>query len=163
MREPAGPDLWPCGLVAIYREGYADFVRLAYLLCGSRELAEEAVQDAFVAVRGRWDDITTSEGGYVRTAVVHQVYQRQRRTQTARKHEFHQHRQEASATPSTTRAEIADVLDRLSWPQRVAVVARYWLDFRDEEIAELLGCRPATVRSHLLRGLSVLRKELDPK
>jgi DNA-directed RNA polymerase specialized sigma24 family protein len=44
-------------------------VRLAYLVTGSVDLAEDAVHDAFVACGQRWSTLTTSDG-YVRRAVV---------------------------------------------------------------------------------------------
>ena len=37
---------------------------------------------------------------------------------------------------------------------------RYWADLPDEEIAEIVGVRPATVRSTTARALARLRKEL---
>ncbi|MCU1392646.1 MAG: hypothetical protein JWM34_1074 [Ilumatobacteraceae bacterium] len=56
--------------------------------------------------------------------------------------------------------EISDVLARLGDRQRIALVMRYYLDSSDEEIAETLSARPATVRSLLRRGLGQMRKEL---
>jgi DNA-directed RNA polymerase specialized sigma24 family protein len=46
----------------------------------------------------------------------------------------------------------------LSSRQRSAVVLRYFSDSSDNEIAMVLGCRPATVRSLIRRGLSHLRE-----
>jgi DNA-directed RNA polymerase specialized sigma24 family protein len=37
-------------------------------------------------------------------------------------------------------------------------VLRFYEDRPDAEIAALLGCRTATVRSHVHRGLAALRK-----
>lgn len=54
---------------ALYRSAYADMVRLAWLLVGSRAVAEEVVQDAFLAVHQRWETID-NPGGYLRRAVV---------------------------------------------------------------------------------------------
>ena len=45
----------------------------------------------------------------------------------------------------------------LSLRQRTAVVLRYFCDMDDTDIAEVLGCRPATVRSLVQRGLIQLR------
>jgi DNA-directed RNA polymerase specialized sigma24 family protein len=41
--------------------------------------------------------------------------------------------------------------------QRAVIVLRYFEDRDDEDIAHLLGCAPATVRSHAARGLHRLR------
>jgi len=40
------------------------------------------------------------------------------------------------------------------------VVLRYFVDVPDAEIAELLGVRPATVRSLARRALAALKEEL---
>ena len=51
----------------------------------------------------------------------------------------------------------------LSLPQRqrAAIVLRYYEDLHESEIADLLRCRPATVRSLVARGLEALRT--DPR
>jgi len=48
--------------------------------------------------------------------------------------------------------ELWDVLATLPHRQRAAVVLRFYEDLPDEEIAHLLGCRPATVRTSVHRG-----------
>ena len=57
--------------------------------------------------------------------------------------------------------ELRDALGRLGERQRAVVVLRYFADLPDVEIAEVLGCRPSTVRSLVRRALRVLRKELE--
>jgi RNA polymerase sigma factor (sigma-70 family) len=52
-------------------------------------------------------------------------------------------------------------LAALPYRQRAALVLRYYEDRPEAEIAELLGCRPATVRSLVHRGLSTLRTALE--
>ncbi len=44
--------------------------------------------------------------------------------------------------------------------QRTVLVLRHYEGCSDAEIADLLGCPPATVRSHALRGLRALRTAL---
>jgi len=43
------------------------------------------------------------------------------------------------------------------------LVLRYYEDLPDTRIAELMGCRPGTVRSQAARGLAALRPLLDPE
>ncbi len=50
-------------------------------------------------------------------------------------------------------AEIA----RLPRRQRAAIVLRYYEWLSDDEIAQVLDCRPGTVRSSVPRGLAALR------
>jgi len=40
-------------------------------------------------------------------------------------------------------------------------VLRYWADWDEAAIAEALGCRRSTVRSHAKRGLDALRRAID--
>lgn len=53
----------------VYRREGVAMVRLALLLIGSHELAEEIVQDALAQLYERWDHIDRS-GAYLRTCVV---------------------------------------------------------------------------------------------
>ncbi|MEE9416599.1 MAG: sigma factor-like helix-turn-helix DNA-binding protein [Acidimicrobiales bacterium] len=57
--------------------------------------------------------------------------------------------------------ELWDVLNKLDEDKRVAVVLRYFGQYRSSEIALVMDIPAATVRSHVRRGLAVLRKELE--
>ena len=57
-------------------------------------------------------------------------------------------------------SELLDAVAHLPYKQRAVLVLRYWADLREEEIAEIVGVRPATVRSITSRALARLRKEL---
>jgi RNA polymerase sigma factor (sigma-70 family) len=57
--------------------------------------------------------------------------------------------------------ELWDALATLSPRQRAAIVLRFYEDLPDDEIAQVLGCRPATVRTTVHRGLAALRKEIE--
>lgn len=45
--------------------------------------------------------------------------------------------------------------------QRAVLALRYYEDRSDAEIAELLGCAPATVRAYASRALAALRIQLS--
>ncbi|GAA1933755.1 sigma-70 family RNA polymerase sigma factor [Nocardioides marmoribigeumensis] len=64
------------------------------------------------------------------------------------------------AHASGERDAIWRALAALSDRQRAAVVLRYYEDLPDERIGEVLGCRPATVRSLVARAMPVLREAL---
>jgi DNA-directed RNA polymerase specialized sigma24 family protein len=57
--------------------------------------------------------------------------------------------------------ELRDLLLALPERQRVAIVLRHVADLHDDEIASILGCRRATVRSLVARGLAALRLEVS--
>lgn len=131
-------------------------VRLAYLVVGSEAVAEELVQDAFVAVHRHWGTIA-NPGGYLRTSVVNACRSHQRRTGLERR------RQPRPAPPAELGAdELWDALAQLPRNQRAALVLRYYEDAPEADIAAALGVRPTTVRSLVHRGLAQLRKEIEP-
>jgi RNA polymerase sigma factor (sigma-70 family) len=148
---------------AVYEAEYADLVRLARSLVDRREQAEEIVQEAFVRALGRWSRLD-NPGGYLRTAVVNGCRNELRRRAVRRR------RDRVAATTPTT-ADVtgahgeADALLRalagLAPRRRIALVLRFYLDRPEAEIAELLGVRPATVRSLTSRGLADLRKVVE--
>ena len=47
--------------------------------------------------------------------------------------------------------------------QRAAVALRFYEDLSDDQIADILGCRPVTVRSHISRALATLRNALPAR
>ena len=147
---------WDAGLVALYEARYRDLVRLAYLLTGSVEVAEELVQDAFVAARASWDNVREPYP-YLRSAVVNRTRTWGRRLQLERRHA----RRTDEAVVDLDADELWDALAVLNERQRAAVVLRFYEDLPDGDIAALLGCRPATVRTAIHRGLATLRKEID--
>ena len=51
-------------------------------------------------------------------------------------------------------------LGRLSGRQRAAIVLRFYEDLSEARIAEILRCRPGTVKSLLSRGLETLRHDI---
>jgi RNA polymerase sigma-70 factor (sigma-E family) len=146
---------WDQGLVALYAERYDDLVRLAYLLTGRRAEAEEIVQDAFVASQRSWSGVA-DPFPYVRRAVVNRCYSWGRRQVLERE------RRPRPPDPAQLVAdELWDALATLPHRQRTAVVLRYYADLPDAAIAEALGCRPATVRTTLHRGLANLRRVVE--
>jgi RNA polymerase sigma-70 factor (sigma-E family) len=145
-------DREPRSFDALYAEAYLPMVRLAHLLVGSNARAEELVQDAFVRVFARWDGIEHPKA-YLRQAVVNAC--RSHRRRHLRESNWRPERTSAAANPEVD--ELRGLLAKLTPRQRAAVVLRYYEDLAEAEIAELLGCRPGTVKSLLARGLARLR------
>ena len=142
-------------LEALYRERYAAMVRVAYLLTGRPEVAEELVQDAFVNVSRNWHR-ATNPPAYLRTAVVNAC------RSWGRRHVLELHRRPAPPEPATLQAdELWDALAVLPTRQRAAVVLRFYEDLPDAEIARMLEMREATVRTTIHRALARLREEIE--
>jgi RNA polymerase sigma-70 factor (sigma-E family) len=152
----ATADDWPPELAALYRERRPALVRVAYLLTSDAGAAEEIVQEAVIAVRRRWTDVE-EPGAYLRTAVVNGSRSWLRRQRTRRRH-----RPEPAPVTELGADELWDALAVLRARERAAIVLRFYEDLAEDEIAAVLDCRPATVRSLVHRGLARLRKEIEP-
>ena len=132
-------------------------LRLAVLLVDSPATAEEIVQDAFAGVAERWHELDRP-GAYLRTSVVNGCRMALRHRDAQRRLDRPQPMVPVDA--ATELVELRRALASLAARQRIVLVLRYFDDLPDAEIAELVGCRPATVRSLAARGLRNLRREL---
>ncbi len=139
----------------------------AWLITRNGEDARDAVQDALTGLFRRWTDLP---GGDELDAYVHRtLVNASLRVIRRRGHWLY------LADPASLRAapHVPDASDRvgdadLVWRlcgelrpnQRAAVVLRFYQDLTFAQIAEALGCREATARSHVNRALRQLRARL---
>ena len=143
---------------AFYRNAYPGAVRLAWLLTHDHAAAEDVVQDAFARVCARLGTVS-HRAPYLRTAIVNGCRDRARSTRRADAG-WRRLRVVTDVSSTDKPSELLDAVAQLPYKQRVVLVLRYWADLREEEIAEVVGVRPATVRSITSRALERLRKEL---
>jgi RNA polymerase sigma-70 factor (sigma-E family) len=143
-------------------------VRLAYLLTGDMALAEDLVQDAFVRLAGRLAHLRDPGAfdAYLRRTVVNLSRSHFRRRRLERAH-LRRAGGELAAQGFATRDashedrdEVWTALRTLPERQRAAIVLRFYEDLSERTTAELLGCRPGTVKSLVSRGLETLRNEI---
>src|SRR5262245_43312605 len=66
----------------LYRDSHARMIRIAVMLTGSTEAAEDVVQDAFVGLYARFHRLT-DPGPYLYRSVVNGCWSRRRRRQVA--------------------------------------------------------------------------------
>jgi RNA polymerase sigma factor (sigma-70 family) len=144
---------------AFYAAHRLDAARWAVALVGRRDVGEELAQDALLRTSARLGTID-NPAAYLRRAVVNACRSWQRSASRERQRVERAHA-ERPPSVSDDSHELLDSLARLGYRQRAAVVLRYWADWPDDQIAAALGCRPATVRVLLHRGLAALRKELE--
>lgn len=154
----AGSVEW-AGTAAVYDAVYRDLLRVAFAITGSGAVAEDVVQDVFARV-GRRMATLEDPVPYLRVAVVNECRSWHRRTSRAAAYAARQSTTPGSSMIDPGLTDLRDALGALPIKQRSAIVLRYLCDLPDEEIASTLGCRRATVRSHVQRGLSQLREVL---
>lgn len=151
----------PQGVADVYREHRLALLRLAFLLTGSREHAEDVVQAVFTGAVPRWDRIDNPLA-YLRGAVVRRAHDLHRRRLRDRLFLLRGGMRGGAERPT----EIPEVdeawahIGRLPPRQRAVVVLHYYEDLALVEIARLLDHPAATVRSDLRRALDRLRKVL---
>jgi RNA polymerase sigma-70 factor (sigma-E family) len=144
------------GFEALYRAEYPGMIRLAYVLTGNADVAEDVVQDAFALLHAKLDSVD-NPGGYLRVTVVNLCRNQERRRRQDRRFGAQIHQPRLSSLDAS---EMADVLLRLPYRQRAVLVLRYWGDWSEAEIASALNCRPGTVKTLASRGLTRLRREV---
>jgi len=152
---------------AFVEREYAGLARYAASLTGNRALAEDVLAEALLKTMIKWRRVqrADSPAAYTRR-IVSRVYLSHFRTGAAQR-EVSVAAPEPTATvddPAETvasRDEVRELLELLSPRQRVAIAMRYLLDASDGEIAEAVGCSPATVRSHLSHARRILQQSTD--
>jgi RNA polymerase sigma-70 factor (sigma-E family) len=155
----------------LYAAHYTGLVRLAALLVRNSGEAEEIVQDAYVAMHGRWRRLREPDKalGYLRRSVVNAARSSQRHHKVADKHLAAQPAASARTEPSAeqgalaaqTRSQVMAALKRLPQRQREVLVLRYYSDLTEHDIAAALDISPGAVKSHASRGINALRTHLE--
>lgn len=136
------------------------FLRVAFLVCGDRSLAEDLLQEAFVKLALRWDKIRTENpDGFVRTILYRDAVStwRHRRREVLVDLVPERRRRGEDPDTSTMRVDLLGALDTLTPKQRAVVVLRYFEDRSVAESAEALGVSEGTIKSQTYAALERLR------
>lgn len=142
---------------------YADLLRVAYLLTGSRTDAEDLVQAALVRVLRRWSRVDDPMA-YVRRAMVNQhinVWRRVRRREVVTAQVPDVVFGDPAETVSQRTALLA-ALRTLPARTRAIVALRYLADMSEADVAVAVGTSVGNVKSQASRGLAKLRTVLTP-
>jgi RNA polymerase sigma-70 factor, ECF subfamily len=136
---------------------------LALRMTADRGLAEEIAQDVFLELDRHMNRIESPLHAlaWLRRVTMNRSADALRRRRVrgvdlwVEIDENHGAQAEERSSPLATRLE--QLLTTLPEPQRAALVLRYQEDLTPEEIAATLDAPLATVKSHLQRGLKLLR------
>jgi RNA polymerase sigma-70 factor (sigma-E family) len=139
-------------------------VRVASLITGDVDLAQDIAQDAFLRSVGRFRHLRQPEAfeAYLRRAVVNACTTLFRR----RKVEAAYLRGQARGAPRVDepdqgrRDELRAALSALPARQRAAVVLRYYADLSEQQAGDALGCSTVAVRSIVARAMETLRERI---
>ena len=140
--------------------------RFAYLITGSREEAEDALQSALTSACARWTRIsrTRDPESYVRRMIVnaHVSLWRSFRRRESPVADVHDDAQERDLATAITESDgVWRLCATLPRRQRAAVVLRFYEELGYGEIAAILGVSEPTVRAHIHRALKALRLSIE--
>ena len=160
----------------IYERHCGAAFSLAYRMCGSRALAEDVAQEAFLSIwraGGRYDRARGSVRTWV-LGIVHNraidalrrtvVHERRRASDEGIEERFEaRERTEVEAARREEAETIRGMLDALPADQSRVIELAYFGGFTHSEIAEMLGAPIGTVKGRMRLGLEKLRGQLAPQ
>jgi RNA polymerase sigma-70 factor (sigma-E family) len=145
---------------------YDALLRCAYLLTGNRESARDLVQSALTKAYAKRFGVRAPEAmeQYVRRCIVTSHISawrrhRGREIDYATPPEYgHEHSDHAGGVD--TSLDVWRALRALPPRQRTAIVLRYFEDLPIAQVARLMDCTEASVKTHTSRGLTRLRADI---
>ncbi|MBE3010660.1 SigE family RNA polymerase sigma factor [Microbispora sp. NEAU-D428] len=150
----------------LYAEHALGLTRLALIMVGDRESAEDVVQEAFLGLHRRFDGLRDRDKAlvYVRAAVLNNARSvlRRRRMPSwfAGTYDPPVWSAESAAILGAERREVMEALHRLPRRQREALVLRYYAELSEEETARVMKISRGTVKSTTSRALDALGRLL---
>lgn len=154
---------WRAELGEFYAAHADSAKRLAYLLTGDNELAEDITQEAFVKMAGRLGGLRNpgASAAYLRRTVVNLSRSHFRRKRVERSYlqrEASMHRMETVEGQDVAGTDaLWNELHRLAYRQRCAVVLRYYEDLSEHQAADVLGCSVGALKALTNRAMEQLR------
>ncbi|MDJ0385344.1 SigE family RNA polymerase sigma factor [Streptomyces sp. G-G2] len=151
-----------------FERHYAELARLAHLLTGETDAADDLAADALVALWQRWDRLRSADHplAYARGVVANMALERIRSAVRERRRIalFWSRSPEKLEGPDV--AAVLDVraaLARLPFRKRACVVLRHAFDLSEKATAAALGISVGTVKSQTSKGMAELEAILGAR
>ncbi|WP_320776042.1 SigE family RNA polymerase sigma factor [Streptomyces sp. CRN 30] len=148
-----------------FERHYAELSRLARLLTGEPDIADDLAADALLALWHRWDRVRAADHpvAYARGVVANLARTRVRSAVRERRRValFWAQREERTEDPDV--ADVVDVqeaLRRLPFRKRACVVLRHAFDLSEKDTALTLGVSVGTVKSQTSKAMAELQRSL---
>lgn len=151
---------------AFFERHYAELARLAHLLTGEADAADDLAADALVALWRHWDRVQGADhpAAYARGVVANLARSRIRSAVRERRRValFWSQRTERVVEQPDVPAvlDLREALQRLPFRKRACVVLRHAFDLSEKDTAEALGISVGTVKSQTSRGVAELERLL---
>ena len=148
-----------------FERHYAELARLAHLLTGEKDVADDLAADALVALWQRWDRLRAAQHpvAYARGVVANLARQWTRSRVRERRRIALFWSLDAEHVDGPDVAVVQDVraaLTRLPFRKRACVVMRHALDLSEKDTAAALGISVGTVKSQTSKGMAELERLL---
>jgi RNA polymerase sigma-70 factor (sigma-E family) len=148
---------------SFFEAHHAELARLAYLVTGEPEVADDLAADALLEVWRHWDRVAAADSpiGYTRGVLVNLARNRIRRLQRERRGllvlvPLFAERMYARDVDVPAVLDVRGALRRLPYRRRACVVLRYAFDLSEQDTAQTLGISVGTVKSQTSRGVAQL-------
>ncbi|MCX5206269.1 SigE family RNA polymerase sigma factor [Streptomyces sp. NBC_00237] len=148
-----------------FERHYAELARLAHLLTGEPDAADDLAADALLAVWHRWDRVRAADhpAAYARGVLANLVRGRIRSAVRERRRVtlFWAQRSETVEGPDVPGVvDVQEALRRLPFRKRACVVLRHAFDLSERDTALALGVSVGTVKSQTSKGMAQLEQML---
>lgn len=172
MTDPIS-DKWQTGDVTAFEVLFRQYEKLvfknAYLITGSREEAEDILQEVFVAVwrsRRTYDPNKSKLTTWLHKITVNKCLERKRKKKVPFVYLGDIDAPEAKLTDEILVSKqeyerLIEAMNSLDTKHRVVLVLRYFNDLTYAEIAQAVGIPLGTVKSRINQGLKLLRGKFD--
>ena len=148
----------------LYQAHALSLARLALLMLGDRDAAQDVVQDAFLGLYRRWGKLVSADAApaYLRASVLNgcrTLLKQRSRSALRPAEEFLESAESAMMRTEEQRAILA-AIRRLPARQREALVLRYYLDMSEDQAARAMGVSRGTVKSATSRAVAAIGRML---
>ncbi|MGH2867753.1 MAG: RNA polymerase sigma factor [Solirubrobacteraceae bacterium] len=135
---------------------------IAYTILRDPEEASDAIQEVLLRAWKSWSNTQGHDdpGPWLTRICVNTCLSRGSGVRRRRRHDATLVAAAALPAPDPSDPQLAEAYVKLTRQQRAVVLLHYHFGYSLDECANLMRCRPGTVRSHLHRALGALRKEL---
>jgi RNA polymerase sigma-70 factor (ECF subfamily) len=150
----------PLTFEGFFREEHAALYRALCLVTGSRDEAEEVMQEAFMKVFERWDRVGRMEHpqGFLYRVAMNEFRSRYRRARRAALRMLTMNQPDDAFAELEDRDAVVRALRSLIPQQRAAIVLTSLLGYSSEEAGHLLGMQASTVRALSTRARAAMRQ-----
>ncbi|MDP9067966.1 MAG: SigE family RNA polymerase sigma factor [Actinomycetota bacterium] len=148
-------------LAELYRTHSPGALRLAYVLVGDDNTAQDVVHEAFLRLFGRYRELRDPDhfDAYLRRTIINLSKNHYRKVSNERSALERTDRQPLH-TQQHDPSDLVQLLKRLPERQRAAMALRYLEDLSEQQTADVMDTTVAAVKSLTQRGTAAIREHL---